>query len=225
MSGSAQRLGDVIGEIDVSWRTKIVAGDADGGQVFRAFGRYPFPHRPAQQDGMTACAAVGRRHHLSTSVAPARDDAVDRLRREVGPAPPKPFGRWLAIGFSTVLLVALAAALSFAVGRSGSNGSAATAKLPPPWKFDVAVLNGGGDINFTRQLASKVGAFGYRIERVGKAGRFGYRKTVVYFEPGGEAYARRLADQLGCGSVSPLPGGQNPRRLVVIAGPPTAACT
>jgi transcriptional regulator with XRE-family HTH domain len=142
-----------------------------------------------------------------------------------GPAPRKPFGRWLAIGVSTVLLTALAAALSFAVGRSGSNSTAAAAQLPPPWKFSVAVLNGGGDINFTRQLASKVGSFGYRIERVAKAGRFGYQKTVVYFEPGGEAYARRLAAQLGCGSVSPLPGGKDPRRMVVIAGAPTAACS
>jgi transcriptional regulator with XRE-family HTH domain len=143
----------------------------------------------------------------------------------VGPPPAKPFGRWLAIGVSALLAVALAAAVSFAVGRSGTKGAAAAAQLPPPWKFSVAVLNGGGDINFTRQLASKVGSFGYRIERVGKAGRFGYRQTVVYFEPGGEAYARRLADQLGCGTVSPLPGGKDPNRLVVIAGPPSAACS
>lgn len=143
----------------------------------------------------------------------------------VGPAPSKPFGRWLALSVSALLVVALAAALSFAVGRSGSKSSAAAAQLPPPWKFNVDILNGGGDINFTRQLASKVGAFGYRIEHVGKAGRFGYQKTVVYFEPGGEAYARRLADQLGCGTVSPLPGGNDPRRLVVIAGPPSATCS
>jgi len=141
-----------------------------------------------------------------------------------GSAPTKPFGRWLAIAVSALLAVVLAAAVSFAAGRSGSTGSAAAAQLPPPWKFSVAVLNGGGDINFTKRLASKVGSFGYRIERVGKAGRFGYRQTVVYFEPGGEAYARRLADQLGCGTVSPLPGGKNPNRLVVIAGPPSAAC-
>ena len=143
----------------------------------------------------------------------------------VGPAPAKPLGRWLAMGVAALLLVALAAAFAFAVGRSRSNGPAGAAQLPPPWNFQVAVLNGGGDINFTRQLASKVGSFGYRIERVGKAGRFGYRQTVVYFEPGGEAFARRLAAQLGCGAVSPLPGGKNPHRLVVIAGPPSAACS
>jgi transcriptional regulator with XRE-family HTH domain len=142
-----------------------------------------------------------------------------------GPAPPKPFGRWLAIGVSAFLVASLAAAFAFAVGRSGAKGGNAAAKLLPPWRLSVAVLNGGGDINFTRQLASKVGSFGYRIERVGRAGRFGYRQTVVYFEPGGEAFARRLSAQLGCGTVSPLPGGSNPHRLVVIAGPPSAACS
>jgi transcriptional regulator with XRE-family HTH domain len=142
-----------------------------------------------------------------------------------GPPPVKPLGRWVAMGVSAVLVAALAAAFAFAAGRSGSTTDSAAVRLAPPWDFPVDVLNGGGDINFTRQLASKVGSFGYRIERVGKAGRFGYRQTVVYFEPGGEAFARRLADQLGCGAVSPLPGGKNPKRLVVIAGPPSAACS
>jgi transcriptional regulator with XRE-family HTH domain len=141
-----------------------------------------------------------------------------------GPAPPTPFGRWLAIGVSVVLVATLAATLAFAVGRSGAKTNA-TAELLPPWRLSVAVLNGGGDINFTRQLASRIGGFGYRIERVAKAGRFGYRQTVVYFEPGGEAFARRLADQLGCGAAAPLPGGKDSHRLVVIAGPPSAACT
>ena len=142
-----------------------------------------------------------------------------------GPPPVKPLGRWIAMGVSAFLVATLAAALAFAVGRSGTTTNAAALRLAPPWNFTVDVLNGGGDINFTRQLASKVGSFGYRIERVGRAGRFGYRQTVVYFEPGGEAFARRLADQLGCGAISPLPGGENPKRLVVIAGPPSAACS
>ena len=50
------------------------------------------------------------------------------------------------------------------------------------------------------------------------------RMSTLNFQ-GGEAYARRLADQLGCGTVSPLPGGNDPHRLVVIAGPPSATCT
>ena len=170
-------------------------------------------------------AAVLALLRYSTSLGIDEREAKRLSGLPAGPAPAKPLGRWIAMGVSAFLLAALAAALAFAAGRSGSTGPAAAARLAPPWDFTVAVLNGGGDINFTRQLASKVGSFGYRIERVGKAGRFGYRQTVVYFEPGGEAFARRLADQLGCGSVSPLPGGKNPKRLVVIAGPPSAACS
>ena len=67
-------------------------------------------------------------------------------------------------------------------------------------------------------------SFGYRLGHVTKANRFDYPKTVVYFEPGGQTAAQRLASQLGCASVSPLPGGRNAHRLVVITGPPSAAC-
>lgn len=143
----------------------------------------------------------------------------------VEPPPPKPFGRWVAAGGAVLLVAALATTLALASGGSGSSAGNKAAVLPPPWKLTVDVLNGGGDINFTRQLASKVGSFGYQIGHVQKAGRFNYRRTVIYFEPRGEAFARRLAQQLGCGDVSPLPGGQNPKRLVVIAGPPSAACS
>ena len=136
----------------------------------------------------------------------------------------KPFGRWLAVGASALLVAALTTTIAFALGRSGSGAHANAAVLPAPWRVTVDVLNGGGDINFTRQLASKAGSFGYGIGHVTKAGRFDYRHTTVYFKPGGEALARRLASQLGCGTVGPLPGGKNPRRLVVIAGPPSAAC-
>ena len=87
------------------------------------------------------------------------------------------------------------------------------------WRLSVDVLNGGGDIYYTRALASKIGGLGYKIRRVTKANRFDYPATAVYFEPGGDAYGARLAGQLGV-EARPLPGGSNPRRLVVIAGPP-----
>jgi transcriptional regulator with XRE-family HTH domain len=170
-------------------------------------------------------AAVLALLRYATSLDVDHREALSLSGLPAGPAPPKPFGRWIAIGVSVFLVAALTAALAFAVGRSGAKSSNAATQLLPPWRMTVDVLNGGGDINFTKQLASRIGSFGYRIERVGRAGRFGYRQTVVYFEPGGEAFARRLADQLGCGSVAPLPGGKNPRRLVVIAGPPSAACS
>jgi transcriptional regulator with XRE-family HTH domain len=142
----------------------------------------------------------------------------------VEPPPRRPFGRWLAAGAAAVLIGVMATALVLALGRSGSSTERAAKTLPPPWRIPVDVLNGGGDINFTRQLATKIGSYGYRIEHVTKATRFDYRRTAVYFEPGGATIAHRLASQLGCGTVSPLPGGKNPRRLVVIAGPPSAAC-
>jgi transcriptional regulator with XRE-family HTH domain len=119
-------------------------------------------------------------------------------------------------------LVSLTAAIVLAKGHdslAAARAQAAAAQaLPAPWTIDVVVLNGSGDINYTRQLASKIGAFGYAIKHVGKAGRFDYRQTTVFFPPGGEQIALRLAKQLGV-TISPLPGGTNARRLVVIVGP------
>jgi hypothetical protein len=143
----------------------------------------------------------------------------------VEPPRRKQLARWLAAGGAVGLVAILLGALALAFGKSGpTQASRAAAALPSPWRVTVDVLNGSGDINYTRRLASRVGSFGYRLGHVTKAGRFNYRQTVVYFEPGGEPLARRLADQLGCGIPSPLPGGSNARRLVVIAGPPSATC-
>jgi transcriptional regulator with XRE-family HTH domain len=118
-----------------------------------------------------------------------------------------------------VSIAALAAAIAF-TGASRHSRSAPrhAASLPPPWKVRVDVLNGAGDINWTRQVASRIGALGYRLGRVARASRFDYRSTAVYYEPGGQVLAVRLARTLGT-VTSPLPGGSNPRRLVVIVGP------
>jgi hypothetical protein len=127
----------------------------------------------------------------------------------------------------TVVAAALAAlvAILIVVPASGpKRGTTAVAEslLPPPWKLEVDVLNGSGDINYTRQVASRIQALAYRIGRVTRAPRFGQTHTVVYFEPGGDGIAARLARQLGV-TTAPLPGGRNPRRLVVIVGPPNVA--
>lgn len=134
-------------------------------------------------------------------------------------------GRWLAAGAVSAILVAVT--LAFTVGFGGGGGRSAksqAAAIPPPWKYAVDVLNGSGDINYTRQIASRVGSFGYRIQHVAKANRFDYPETAVYYEPGGATAADRLATQIGCGTPKPLPGGSNPRRLVVIVGPAHATC-
>jgi hypothetical protein len=94
----------------------------------------------------------------------------------------------------------------------------ADAGLPPTWKVAVDVLNGSGDMNYTRSVASKIGGLAYRIDRVTRADRFDYPETAVYFHPGGERLAERLARQLGV-DARPLPGAGNPNRLVVVVGP------
>jgi hypothetical protein len=143
----------------------------------------------------------------------------------VEPPPPRQLGRWIAAGAAVALIGAAALALVLALGRGGSTAAERQAAgLAPPWKVAVDVLNGGGDINYTRRIASRIGSFGYRIQHVTKANRFDYKETAVFFEPGGGALAQRLATQIGCGKTSPLPGGKNPRRLVVIVGPARATC-
>jgi transcriptional regulator with XRE-family HTH domain len=129
----------------------------------------------------------------------------------------RPTGKLLGAAAGAIVLIALMITLLTAFG--GETKQHEPLQLLPPYKLTVDVLNGGGDIYYTRALASKIGGLGYKITRVAKANRFDYPRTVVYFEPGGEAYGKRLADELGV-EARPLPGGSNPRRLVVIAGPP-----
>ena len=70
-----------------------------------------------------------------------------------------------------------------------------------------------------RQIAAMlIGAMAYRIERVTRADRFDYTQTAVYFHPGGERLAERLAGQLKV-AARPLPGAGDASRLVVVVGP------
>ena len=95
---------------------------------------------------------------------------------------------------------------------------AQAATLPKPWKVQVEVLNGAGDINWTRQVGSRIQSLAYTVKKVGRADRFDYPQSAVYYSPGGRLIAVRLARQLGF-VTRPLPGGANPNRLVVIVGP------
>jgi hypothetical protein len=130
-------------------------------------------------------------------------------------------GRLLTISAVGAALLALVIAVTLP-GRHdkapAAVAPAAEAKLPPPWRVSVDVLNGSGDIQYTRRVADRVLALAYRVKRVARASRFDYPETAVYYEPGGLALANRLARQLGV-EVRPLPGGKNARRLVVIVGP------
>jgi transcriptional regulator with XRE-family HTH domain len=134
------------------------------------------------------------------------------------PAERNPLSRLVAIGAAVLALAVFATLL--VVPRSGGKHAtaAATAILPAPWRIPVTVLNGSGDINYTRQVASHVGAFGYTIKKVGRASSFNYPQTAVYFPPRCESVALRLAKQLGV-ATKPLPGGTGACRLFVIVGP------
>jgi hypothetical protein len=119
---------------------------------------------------------------------------------------------------ATALAVAGVFALPRVIEHTSGQSSGSAQTLPPPWKISIDVLNGGGDITYTRRLADRIGSMAYQIKRVSRADRFDYPKTAVYFPPGGEGIGQRLADQLGV-DARPLPSGKNPRRLVVIAVP------
>jgi hypothetical protein len=140
------------------------------------------------------------------------------------PAPPlsmSPRRRMYALAAFAAVVVA--AVVAVVLGQSGSNSQASAAAanaaaLPAPWAVKVVVLNGSGDIVYTRSVASRVQALSYQVTHVGRATSFSYPQTVVYYPPGGEPVCTRLAQQLDV-PVQPLPGGTDPRRCVVIVGP------
>ena len=156
----------------------------------------------------------------ATALGVDQDEARGLARLPVQPRPERyPRNRIISVAAGITLLAALAVTLLGGFGGDTKKRTLETKALPPTWKFSVDVLNGGGDIYYTRALASKIGGLGYKIKRVARATRFDYPSTAVYFEPGGDAYGNRLARQLGV-QAKPLPGGSDPHRLVVIAGPP-----
>lgn len=159
-------------------------------------------------------SALGIDHHEARALAglPVSPRPVEAVKRRARP---------VVLG---AILAALAALVVLLVVPGGGHkpAPAGATTLVPPWRVDVDVLNGAGDINYTRQIASRIQALAYRIGRVTRADRFDHTRTAVYYEPGGAQLALRLARQLGVGTA-PLPGGHDPRRLVVIVGPPNVA--
>jgi transcriptional regulator with XRE-family HTH domain len=149
----------------------------------------------------------------------------NREARELAglPVPPhsverNPLPRLIVMAAILIALTVLVTLLL--ASRTGGKRSSepANAILPPPWRIQVSVLNGSGDINYTRQVASRIGAFGYGIKKVGRADAFNYPQTAVYFPPKCKGVAVRLAKQLGV-ATKPLPGGTRPCQLFVIVGP------
>ena len=100
---------------------------------------------------------------------------------------------------------------------SPTPAAALVTTLPQPWEIQVDVYNGTGSGNAAASMANRVAGFAYQIGKVANAKRDDYTKTLVYYPPGAEAIAARLAKSLGVGTAA-LPGGNDPKRLVVIVG-------
>jgi hypothetical protein len=134
--------------------------------------------------------------------------------------------RWLAVG-SAASAVVVALGLSLQPSLGGDESRAAipppsppaqsAPKLPERWEIQVDVYNGTRIGNAAASVANEVAGLAYRMGEVGNAGRRDYRETRVYYPPGAEEIAKRLAGELGVETAA-LPAGDNPRRLVVIVG-------
>jgi cytoskeletal protein RodZ len=94
---------------------------------------------------------------------------------------------------------------------------AAAAPLPERWEIQVDVYNGTARGNAAAGIANEIAGLAYRIGGVRNAKQRNYVDTRVYYPPGAEAIAERLAGEIGIGTTA-LPGGDDPNRLVVIVG-------
>jgi transcriptional regulator with XRE-family HTH domain len=132
--------------------------------------------------------------------------------------------RWaIVLGF----VVALAALMIFVLrpqflpaettAPPAAAAQPAAAPLPERWEIQVDVYNGTVRGNAAAGIANEIAGFAYRIGDVGNAKQRNYVATRVYYPPGAEGIAERLAGEIGVGTTA-LPGGDDPNRLVVIVG-------
>jgi transcriptional regulator with XRE-family HTH domain len=130
-----------------------------------------------------------------------------------------PRARYLVLAAAVVAAgIALAVVFVPHGGGEKAGGPRPAANLPPPWRIPVTVLNGSGDMVYTRHVADHVLSLAYRVKKVGRADNFNYSATAVFFPPRCEGVAARLADQLGV-TAKPLPGGTGTCQLYVVVGP------
>ncbi|MGA9761758.1 MAG: helix-turn-helix transcriptional regulator [Gaiellaceae bacterium] len=126
---------------------------------------------------------------------------------------------------AALIVVGIAAAVMLGYALRGPathvlNAGGSKATLPAAWKVKVVVENGGGDINYTRQVASHIASFGYQIASIKPASRFNYKRTTIFYSSVGKGkeLGERLANQLEA-DLLPLPSGNDQLRLLVIVGP------
>jgi len=132
--------------------------------------------------------------------------------------------RLVVVGAVAALLSALAVMLltpDLQPTRTRTVEGIPNASLVPPWKLKVSVENGNGDISWTRAVASRIGAMGYTIAKVGRADRFDYPASTVYYGAGGRDVGVRLARELSV-TAQEAPG-LSKQQLLVVVGPQTVA--
>ena len=100
---------------------------------------------------------------------------------------------------------------------AGQTPAVVAPALPDPWEIHVDVYNRTGGGNAAASMANRVAGLAYQIGKVANAKRDDYTKTLVYYPPGAKQIAARLGKSLGVGTAA-LPGGTDPKRLVVIVG-------
>lgn len=132
--------------------------------------------------------------------------------------------RLIVVGAVAALLSALAVMMlvpNIRLTQTRTVEAIPNVNLLPPWKLKVTVENGNGDIGWTRRLASRIGAMGYTISKVGRADRFDYSSSTVYYGAGASGVGTRLARQL-CVTAQQAPGLLK-NELLVVVGPQTVA--
>jgi transcriptional regulator with XRE-family HTH domain len=139
------------------------------------------------------------------------------------------FERWSLRRWAIVLgfVAALAALMIFVLrpqflpaeppAAPAPAAQATAVPLPERWEIQVDVYNGTARGNAAAGIANEIAGLAYRIGEVGNAKQRDYVDTRVYYPPGAEAIAQRLAGEIGVGTTA-LPGGDDPHRLVVIVG-------
>jgi LytR cell envelope-related transcriptional attenuator/helix-turn-helix protein len=168
----------------------------------------------------SAHAAVSAVLAYGSALGIDRREALELAGRRRPSTAPEALPRILGAMVLAAIFAVVAVALADPRLAGDTEAGAGAQNLPPPWRVSVDVLNGSGDINHTRTVADRIGALAYHISRVRSADRFDYPETAVYYQPGGKAIAARLAESLGT-KTKPLPGGKDPRHVIVIVGPAT----
>ena len=177
------------------------------GAVARRGSRLPFPEARRRVDCNRALCNGARDRQ------PRKRASLQVFLCRYSPSRRNPVPRLLVIG-GVAIALALFVTLLFVMRSPTKSTQHDAAILPPPWRIPINVLNGSGDINYTRQIASRIGAFGYTIKKVGRADNFTYPQTRGVLPA--EMRGRRLPPGEAARRHDEAPPRWNSRRLPAV---------